>query len=105
MGRYGLPLAWSNIYEECGNSSQTKRAWAKAVLTDAEKERQEGIQGNWQKESPFKQDLELVKRRSDLSFIMVVNVSSIQLRQVRELVGNATRKDSKKTAGSVYGQE
>ena len=44
-----------------------KRAWAKAVLSDADKERQEGIQGNWQKDSPFKQELELVKRSSDLS--------------------------------------
>ena len=30
-----------------------KRAWAKAVLADAEKERQEGIQGKWQQELPL----------------------------------------------------
>ena len=29
-----------------------KRAWAKAVLADAEKEKQEGIQGKWQLEPP-----------------------------------------------------
>ena len=45
-----------------------KRVLAKAVLSDAERERQEGKQGNWQKDSPFKQELEPVKRSSDLSF-------------------------------------
>ena len=44
-----------------------KSTFAKAVLADAEKEWQEGIQGNWQKESPSKEELELVKRSSDLS--------------------------------------
>ena len=45
-----------------------KRAWAKAIQADAEKERREGQQGNWQKETPFKDELEVVKRSSDLSF-------------------------------------
>ena len=44
-----------------------KRTWAKAVLADAEKERQVGIQGNWQMESPFKEVMEQVKRSSDVS--------------------------------------
>ena len=44
-----------------------KRAWTEKVLADAEKQKQEGIQGNWQMESPFKEELELVKRSSDLS--------------------------------------
>ena len=35
-----------------------KRTWDKAVLTDAEKEKQEGIQGEWQMESLFKEVLE-----------------------------------------------
>ena len=45
-----------------------RRMWEHfTVLSDAEKERQEGAQGNWQKESPSKQELELVKRSSYLS--------------------------------------
>ena len=43
------------------------RKWTKEVLADAEKEMQEGIQGTWQKESPHKEELELVKRSNDLS--------------------------------------
>ena len=42
-----------------------KRAWAKKVLADAPKEKQEGIQGRWQQESPFKEVLEHVKENWD----------------------------------------
>ena len=44
-----------------------KKSMGQSSLVGCGKERQEGIQGNWQKESPFKQYLELVKRGSDLS--------------------------------------
>ena len=44
-----------------------KRTWAKAVLADAEKEKQEGIQGKWQMESLFKEVRELFKKSCDLS--------------------------------------
>ena len=44
-----------------------RRKWAQEVLADAEKERQEGLQGNWQKESLFTEELEVVKRCNDLS--------------------------------------
>ena len=46
-----------------------KRPWANSVLS-AETERQEGVQGNGQNESPLKQELEPVKRISDLSFMV-----------------------------------
>ena len=39
-----------------------KRACAKAVLADAEKEKQEGIQGKWQFDSSFKEALEQIKK-------------------------------------------
>ena len=42
-----------------------KRAWAKKVLADAAKEKQEGIQGQWQQEPPFKEVREQVKWYSD----------------------------------------
>ena len=42
-----------------------KRAWAKKILADAAKVVQEGIQGQWQQESPFKEVLEQVKGYSD----------------------------------------
>ena len=35
-----------------------QRTWAEAVLADAEKEKQESIQGKWQMESPFKEVLD-----------------------------------------------
>ena len=40
---------------------------AKAVLADAETEKQEGIQGKWQMESPFREVLEQIKKSSDVS--------------------------------------
>ena len=43
------------------------RAWTKAVLVDAEKERQAGLQGKGQLEPPFKEVLEQIKRSSDMS--------------------------------------
>ena len=42
-----------------------KRAWARKVSADAPQEKQEGIQGQWQQESPFKEVLEQVKRSAD----------------------------------------
>ena len=42
-----------------------ERAKAKKFLKDAEKEKQEGIQGQWQRESPAKECLEQVKCRAD----------------------------------------
>ena len=46
-----------------------KRASAKAVLADAEKEKQEGIQGKWQLETPFNEVLAHTrkKKNSDMS--------------------------------------
>ena len=41
------------------------RAKAKNFLRDAEKEKQEGIQGQWQQESPAKEFLEQVKSSAD----------------------------------------
>ena len=47
--------------------SPLKATWAKAVLADAEKQKQEGIQGKWQFESPFKEVLEQIKKSIDMS--------------------------------------
>ena len=52
---------WENIFT-------INKAWTWSVLSDAEKERQEGSQGDWQQEMPYKEQLELVGHRSDLSF-------------------------------------
>ena len=43
------------------------RAWAKAVLAFAEKEKLKGIQGKWQEQSSFKEVLDQIKKRSDMS--------------------------------------
>ena len=42
-----------------------KRAWARKNLADAAQEKQEGKQGQWQYESPFKEVLEQVRRSAD----------------------------------------
>ena len=52
------------LWKASGMEQYLRRMWAhftieehgpNAVLADAEKERQEGLQGNWQKESLFKE--------------------------------------------------
>ena len=50
----------NSTYERCGNAiaAKTKR---KNVREEAEKERQAGIQGQWQHESPAREYLEQVK--------------------------------------------
>ena len=40
------------------------RAWPRKILAEAAQEKQEGIQGQWQQESPFKEVLEQVKRNA-----------------------------------------
>ena len=42
-----------------------KRACARKILADAAQGKQEGIQGQWQQESPIKEVLEQVKRNAD----------------------------------------
>ena len=46
---------------------QTK-AWARSVLADAESVRQNGTDGGWQHETPYKEELQLARRSSDLRF-------------------------------------
>ena len=43
-----------------------KKAWARSVLVDAEEERQEGREGVWHQESPYKEELELDNYNRDL---------------------------------------
>ena len=47
---------------------QKKKALARSVLVDAEKERQGGIEGDWQQESPHKEERELIRHSSHLRF-------------------------------------
>ena len=43
-----------------------KRAEAKRIRDDAAREKQEGIQGQWQQESPFREILEQAGRNEDM---------------------------------------
>ena len=42
-----------------------KRAGARTILADAAREKQEGQQGQWQQEPPFKEVLEQIQRSAD----------------------------------------
>ena len=46
--------------------STLKRSEVKKILDDASRERQEGIQGQWQKESPCREVLEQVRGNADV---------------------------------------
>ena len=50
----------TSTYKECGNLS-SERFKAQKFRDEAKKEKQEGIQGQWQRESPAKEYLEQVK--------------------------------------------
>ena len=54
-----------SLYKECGVYFSLERATAKQFLKDAEKEKWEGIQGEWQQESPAKEYLDQVKSSAD----------------------------------------
>ena len=61
MGEYGKSLEINNLYEECGSIFTLKRAEVKNIPEDASREKQEGIQGQWQQESPLREILEHVR--------------------------------------------
>ena len=86
---YGWPLAWTNIYEECGSTSPSKEHGPKQSLADAEK-RKGGIQGNWQTGVAMQGGVgtgqACIQRRED------------------QVTGKAARKNCRKMAGSVHGQ-
>ena len=50
---------------ECGSNLPSKRQ-AKKILEYAARERQEGIQGHWQQESPSREVLEQVRGNVDM---------------------------------------
>ena len=45
-----------------------KKSWARSFLADVEKEWQNGRDGEWQKDTPCEEELELVSHSSDLRF-------------------------------------
>ena len=54
----------NSTYEKCGNICQ-ERARVKRFREEAEEERQAGIQGQWQLESPAREYLEQVNCSND----------------------------------------
>ena len=55
----------TSVYKECESTFLFERAKAEFFQKDAEKEKQEGIQGQWQQESPAKEFLDQVKSSAD----------------------------------------
>ena len=63
----GFGECWekTSTYQRCGNTIAAKGSRVKKLRDDAEKERQEGIQGQWHHESPARECLEQVKCCND----------------------------------------
>ena len=61
---YGSYLGANKFCAECGSIS-LQRAEARKTLADAAQEKQEGMPGQWQHESPFKEVVVQVKRSAD----------------------------------------
>ena len=64
----GQHLAWSNSGAECGNVSHLNKRGPDRFLADVEKERQDGTDGEWQQETTYKENLDLVRHSSDSRF-------------------------------------
>ena len=62
VNNYGM----SNSNVECGSISLSKMAEAKKILEGVAQERQEGTQGQWEQESPFREVLEQVRGNADM---------------------------------------
>ena len=62
---YGECWERTSLYKECGSTSLLKERKRKKFLKDAEKEKQEGIQGQWQQESLAKEFLDQEKSSAD----------------------------------------
>ena len=52
----------------CGSDSPSKKAWSRSVLVDAANVRRLGTDGRWQHETPYKEELQLVRHSTDLRF-------------------------------------
>ena len=62
---YGRYLEVNNFLRGMRDYFTLERAGARKIPADAAQEKQEGKQGQWQQESPFKEVLEQVKRSAD----------------------------------------
>ena len=62
---YGRSLEANNFCAECGEHFTLRKARARKIFADAAQDKQEGIQGQWQHESPLKKVLEQIKRSAD----------------------------------------
>ena len=65
MVGYGECWGKTSLYKECGNTTRFQSVKAKKFMKDAEKDKQEGMHGQWQRESPAKEYLEQVKSSAD----------------------------------------
>ena len=59
----------ASVYKRCGSYFCLERVKGKKFLDDAKKEQQEGIQGQWQQESPATEFLDQVRRCADTDCI------------------------------------
>ena len=74
-----------------------QQAGARRILADAAQEKQEGKQGQWQQESPFKEVLEQVKRSAD------TDCNAQILRRAYNAIGKASKRNFGKKVSSVNG--
>ena len=83
-----------------------KRAETKRIRDDAARERQEGIQGQRQQESPFREILEHVRRNEDMgcsSEVMRKGYFALRVRRWEDFKEECrvTGKSSERTSGTI----
>ena len=61
-------MAWSKSREKMWERFTLNKAWTRSGLAEADKERQNGTDGDGQQEPPWKEELELARRSSDFCF-------------------------------------
>ena len=67
-GRLWAAFGMGQFVRQMWECFTLEKVWARSVLADVEKERQNGTDGEWPQETRYKEELELVRHSSDLRF-------------------------------------
>ena len=66
MEEFGESWETSSSRVVCGSILPSEQQISKRIRDDTAREKQEGIQGQWQQESPFREILEQARRNEDV---------------------------------------
>ena len=98
--RTGVGGLWHGFVRRMWEHFTIKKAWARSVLVDVKKRR--ARRDRRRHETPYKEELELVRHNSDLRF--EGSLSVVPTTPGGQMIGKAFWKNSDKTTDSAFGQ-